>query len=76
MRDESFVLDTAARDARPPFSYAFLHRRPTERCWSVRDGRNVGVGLAKTRAGARAAVRALYALAGHGAAGRDRSAGR
>lgn len=66
MRDYSYVLDAeAAGSARPPFRYAELFRRRPP-YWTIRDGRNHQVGLANTRAGARLAVRALYATTGGG----------
>jgi hypothetical protein len=64
MRDESFMLDAeAAGTARPPYRYLFLDVPWPQASWSIRDGGNRQVGRAKTRAGARSAVRALYGAA-------------
>jgi hypothetical protein len=60
MRDASFHLDPAAAAAGPPYRYGFIDRPWPAPAWSVRDGANRQAGLARTRAGARAAVRALY----------------
>jgi len=61
MRDVSFVLFPELwASAPPPFAYRFEAARPWSARWSVRDGLDREVGEARTRAGARAALRALY----------------
>ncbi|MDP1873613.1 hypothetical protein [Phenylobacterium sp.] len=59
MRDESFTLTRAAGDARPPFTRQYIVGRRTA-FWRIREASGRAVGMAPTRAGARAAVRALY----------------
>lgn len=69
MQDFSFTLDPmAAQLGEPPFKAVFVARGPTQACWDIRDGRNLRVGQARTRRGARAALRALYAGPGSAAA--------
>lgn len=59
MRNETFELWPAAQAATPPFSYQPIMSRRLS-FWRVREANGRAVGQAKTRAGARAAVRALY----------------
>lgn len=64
MRDASFTLYSAAVVlAVGRFGYAFITSRPeTLTRWRIHDGADNAVGFARTRAGARAAVRRLYEL--------------
>jgi hypothetical protein len=62
VRDASFAL-TAAQRACPPFAFELAASRPDDRDrWRVRDALGFVVGYAPTRAGARAALLALYAV--------------
>ncbi|HEY2178072.1 MAG TPA: hypothetical protein VGH15_05770 [Caulobacteraceae bacterium] len=58
MRDVAFTLTPALTPPEPPFGHAPLPRPPW--IWIVSDGLGREVATAPTRAGARAAVRALY----------------
>lgn len=68
MRDAGFILEPAAETAQPPFSYTFSLPRHRAFCWYVRERDGRAIARANTRAGARAAIKALYRL--HGEAGR------
>lgn len=59
MRDASFTLFQAAADCPPPFGSEVDLTRPGR--WRIRDGLGRDVGEARTRLGARQAVRSLYA---------------
>lgn len=58
MRDASFTLDAGLFPPQPPFQHAYMGRKPW--LWTVTDATGLTVGQARTRAGARAAVRRLY----------------
>lgn len=60
MKDEGFQLERAAGDAQPPFTLLYVARR-LKAFWQVHDASGRRVGRANTRAGARLAVRTLYA---------------
>ena len=57
MRDASFTLDVGLFTPTAPFSY---RHGPRPGIWFVTDAGGLRVATAKTRAGARLAVRALY----------------
>ena len=59
MRDTSFKLEPSLFQPTAPFTHATLGA-PCWR-WAIRDSVNTLVATAKTRAGARAALRWLYA---------------
>jgi hypothetical protein len=63
VRDVSFELWPAADAASPPFRYDPIMSRRVA-FWRVREANGRAIGQARTRAGARAAVLALYAARG------------
>jgi hypothetical protein len=62
VRDYSFTLRRALVPSVPAFAYRPMRVAPW--LWLVTDGQGQEVGRARTRAGARAAVHALYGWAG------------
>lgn len=59
MQDASFTLEPALFAPTAPFKHAFV---PGPWRWVVRDATNTTVATARTRRGARAALRQLYSL--------------
>jgi hypothetical protein len=62
VKDDSFTLEPGAAACAPPFSYQLADQPWPAPSWSIRDGRDAPIGHARTRAGARRAVRDLYRL--------------
>lgn len=60
MKDLSFTLEPGASAAPPPFSYSQTVTRSGRWWWALRAACGRRIGEAKTRAGARAAIRTLY----------------
>lgn len=60
MKDETFTLEPAAETSLPPYAYDLTVTGSRQAFWNVREGNGRRVGRANTRAGARAAILALY----------------
>lgn len=61
MRDSSFSIFPEASASAPPFAARYVVQDISAAAWLVHDARDVPVARALTRAGARAAMRALHA---------------